>query len=86
MGNGAASGSLIRNILFVKTGRHVSKQNINYMTKTVQQLQQDNDDSESNNLSGFATIMKKCEKKVRLHGTLSRSFDRIRPHQFYLLH
>ena len=63
MGNGAASGSIIRNILFVKTGRHVSKQNINYMTKTVEQLRQDNDDSEANNLSGFATIMKKCEKK-----------------------
>ena len=39
MGNGAASGSVIRNILFVKTGRHVSKKTINYMTKTVQQLQ-----------------------------------------------
>ena len=63
MGNGAASGSVIRNFLFVKTGRHISKENINYMTQTVQQLQQDNDDSESNNLSGFATIMKKCEKK-----------------------
>ena len=33
------------------------------MTKTVQQLQQDNDDSESTNLSAFATIMKKCEKQ-----------------------
>ena len=63
MGNGSAPGSLIRNILFVKTGRYVSKENISYIKQTAQQLQNDNDEADSNNLSPFDSIMKKCEKQ-----------------------
>ena len=85
MGSGYTPGSLIRNIIFVKTERHISKENINYIIRVTHQLHNENEESDSLNLFPFDSILKKCEKN-RLHGTIPRSIDRVLSNQLNLLH
>ena len=63
MGDGHASNAIIRNILFLKTGKLVSRSNINYMKKTAHDVSENDKMRDMCNMSPTDIMLRKCQTK-----------------------
>ena len=63
MADGSASESIIRNVLFYKTGYFLSRQNINYIKRNTEEMLDNDNLVKSANMSPTDIIVSKCEKK-----------------------
>ena len=63
MAQGSASESIIRNVLFYKTGYFLSRQNINYIKKNTEEMLDNDKLVKTANMSPTDVMVSKCEKK-----------------------
>ena len=62
--DGVASESIIRNVLYYKTGHFLSPQNINYIKKNTEEMLDNDNFIKSSNVSSTDIMISKCEKKL----------------------
>ena len=61
--NGNADDSIIRNVLFLKTGRYLPSPNVNYMKSYAQELLANNELMNKKDMSSADIMISKCEQK-----------------------
>jgi len=73
MNAGNASDSIIRNVLYVKTGQHMTRSNMNYLKQTINKCMDNDTKIRAQNIFPSDHMILKAKTKLRLQGHFPRS-------------
>ena len=63
MSDGNAANSMIRNVVFAKTGQYISRTNFNYLKKNSNDIVANNNNIDLTNISPIDAMINKCKEK-----------------------